>query len=579
MRRIKMLVCLIFLFASIANSQTNNLKWYNPMEVGMDVIQNRAWGNEIGNKYQRLPQRAEHIVGKDVWNLSKRTAGLSIHFNTNASDIYVKYIVTGAKSMPHMSSTGVSGVDLYAIDSDGKSRWTTGNYSFGDTVTYRFNDLIPSSYHSNGFEYRLFLPLYNSVEWLEIGVPEGSEFAFIEHLPTKPIVVYGTSIAQGACASRSGMGWTNLLSRQLDYPVVNLGFSGKGPLDSKMVDLISEIDASLYVYDCLPNMGNLSDEEIFNRTVYGISKIRENSDVPILVVDHIGSSKDEMNVEASDNVARINKASRNAFDSLKNIGVKEIYYLAKESIAMPKDGYVDYVHPNDLGMSIIVSAYEKTIRKILNMEVGDINTTIPVSQRREPYLYEWTKRHNKILKEINNEAPKRVILGNSIVHYWGGSSENQAGKETWEKVVKPLGYANMGFGWDRVENVLWRVYHGALDGFEAEEVILMIGTNNVGSSTDEEIVKGLEFLLEQIRLRQPHARIKIAGLLPRRNTESKIETLNERISDMAESKNYVYINPGRNLLLENGLIDESLFSDGLHPNEKGYWRIAKFIVE
>jgi hypothetical protein len=106
-----------------------------------------------------------------------------------------------------------------------------------------------------------------------------------------------------------------------------------------------------------------------------------------------------------------------------------------------------------------------------------------------------------------------VIIGNSITHYWGGTAERENGRQSWRKQMEPAGYLNLGYGWDRIENVLWRVYHGELSGYDAEEVVLMIGTNNLGLNTDNEIVEGLQFLLKQIRIRQPNATIRVIGLL------------------------------------------------------------------
>nr|HMM18304.1 SGNH/GDSL hydrolase family protein [Petrimonas sp.] len=449
----------------------------------------------------------------------------------------------------------------------------------GDTVSYAFNNLSQSRYHKQGFEYRLFLPLYNSVKWMEIGVPDSAEFRFIPVLREKPIVVYGTSIAQGGCASRPGMAWTNILSRKLDYPVVNLAFSGNGPLEKEFVDLIDEIDASLYVFDCLPNMGSLSSEEVIKRTVYGVKKLREKHDAPILIVDHIGYRNGELNELSRETADRMNVASRQAFDSLVELGVKNIYHLHKDSINMPADGCVDLIHPSDLGMQAYADAYEKIIRKILNMPVGKISTTRPVSQRREPYIYEWKERHAGILQNIQLQRPEKVIIGNSITHYWGGEPGRENGSQSWKKQVQPAGYLNLGYGWDRVENVLWRVYHGELDGYRASEVVLMIGTNNLGSAPDEEIVEGLEFLLEQIKIRQPEAKIKVVGLLPRRNKEADVKAINRQISKMASLNNYSYLDVGNRLLTKNGKIDESLFLDGLHPNEKGYSLIVNEIIE
>ena len=106
------------------------------------------------------------------------------------------------------------------------------------------------------------------------------------------------------------------------------------------------------------------------------------------------------------------------------------------------------------------------------------------------------KRHRDILSLNQSNPPRRVILGNSITHFWGGEPKGPSvrGLETWEKIMRPAGFHNLGYGFDRIENVLWRVYHGELDGYKAEEVVLMIGTNNIGINNDNEIVEGIRFL-------------------------------------------------------------------------------------
>lgn len=494
---------------------------HDPLKENYPVIQNQGWTNEIGKTYQRLPNRAEKEVRKPVWDLSGNSAGLAIHFYTNAEKIEIRYEVKGNLAMSHMPSTGVSGVDLYAIDSDGKWRLATGKFNFSDTITYTYEGLPQSQYHKSGFEYRLYLPLYNSVKWMEIGVPDSAEFRFIPACKEKPIVVYGTSIAQGGCASRPGMGWTNILSRTLDYPVINLAFSGNGPLEKELVDLIDEMDVSLYIYDCLPNMGSLSSDEVLKRTMYGVNKIREKHDAPILLVDHIGYRNHEMNKSSEELGNRMNNALRQAYDSLVNLGIKNIYHLHKDTIDFPDDGCVDNIHPSDLGMQAYADAYEKIIRKILSMPAGDLKTTQPVSQRREPYIYEWKERHDNILQSIQLKDPKRVIMGNSITHYWGGSAGHENGSRSWKKQMKPAGYLNLG---------------------------------------------------------QPKAKIKVIGLLPRRGEENHVKAINGHIVKMVLLQGYTYLDVGNRLSLKNGKIDETLFLDGLHPNEEGYLLIVNDIM-
>ena len=236
----------------------------------------------------------------------------------------------------------------------------------------------------------------------------------------------------------------------------------------------------------------------------------------------------------------------------------------------------------DLGMQHQADSVERKVREILRMPMGTLSTTQPVRQRREPDMYEWYDRHQAFLNCINNQPPKAVIMGNSITHYWSGEPEHpqKNGPKSWDKHLRKNGFQNLGCGWDRVENVLWRVYHGELEGYDAERIVLMIGTNNMGLNSNAEIVDGLRFLLEAISQRQPNAQIKVIGILPRRGQEAWAKEINASIEEMAKSGGYLYTDVGEAFLQKDGTIDEQLFiGDGLHPNEKGYSRIAKLIVD
>ena len=183
-------------------------KWFNPLDVpaGKTVVHNQAW-NEDGGNYARLPLRAKDKVREPLWDLSRNSAGIALRFKTDAKDINVKYTVAGGMSMPHMPATGVSGVDLYR---DRDKGFCFGSYSFGDTVRYSYTvdrGVRPGAME----EFTLYLPLYNTVNEMWIGVPEGARFEFVEPAAEKPLVLYGTSIAQGACASRPAMAWGNIL--------------------------------------------------------------------------------------------------------------------------------------------------------------------------------------------------------------------------------------------------------------------------------------------------------------------------------------------------------------------------------
>ena len=108
--------------------------------------------------------------------------------------------------------------------------------------------------------------------------------------------------------------------------------------------------------------------------------------------------------------------------------------------------------------------------------------------------------------------------------------------------------------------------------------VITIEENKTTAETYNEIVEGIRFLLSAIKQRQPEAKIKVIGILPRRNQEERVRNLNLRIRQMVETGWYTFKNPGTKLLQEDGKINESLFSDGLHPNEEGYKQIVDEIA-
>jgi lysophospholipase L1-like esterase len=135
----------------------------------------------------------------------------------------------------------------------------------------------------------------------------------------------------------------------------------------------------------------------------------------------------------------------------------------------------------------------------------------------------------------------------------------------------------MGFGWDRIENALWRIYHGELDGYTARKVFLLLGTNNIDRNTDEEIVSGILTLVKAVRSHQPQARIYVCGILPRAWNEPRVAILNELLQRRLIGADATYVDMTPEVVQPNGKVIDSLFIDGLHPNEEGYERFAKML--
>ena len=360
----------VLFFASL--SAYAQMVWHDPQKSEYSVMQNQAFVDQI-NGYARLPESAKGVVRDAVWNLSRNSAGVAIFFRTNSPEIEVRYTTTSKSyAMPHMPSTGVSGVDLYRVDGRGDWKYLPGGYSFKDQVTYKYNKLSVSP-DGQAYEYRLYLPLYNGVQSMQIGVKEGSEFSFIPTSPLKPIVMYGTSIAQGGCCSRPAMAWGTIVHRKLDYPFVNLGFSGNGRLEREVLDYITQIDAALYIMDCLPNLTNYSYDDVYKLSVEAVKQIRAKSNAPILMVEHVGFSDDATNVEHRESVAKVNKASLDAYNTLRKEGVKGLYYLSQKELAVGANSTVDYIHLTDWGMMQQAEAVERKVRKILGSGLKNSN--------------------------------------------------------------------------------------------------------------------------------------------------------------------------------------------------------------
>ncbi len=358
------LACLLAVVCGV--NTTAQTKWMNPLEQGDNIVHGRWWNSELKDNYHRLTPRAEGKVRSAVWNLSQHSAGLSVCFHTNAPSVKVRYKVTRGLNMFHMPTTGVSGVDLYATDANGQLRWCASkfNLSYKDTINYEFKDLTYFTGEEQGYDYELFLPLYNEVAWMEIGVAEDRELRFLPASSDQPIVVYGTSIAQGACASRPGMAWTNILHRESRHPVINLGFSGNALIEEEVFRFLAEIPARLFIIDCLPNMATERTELIYDRLLKGIAILREKSAAPILLVEHNyangGSSQ-----QSVDWYTHSNEEQQRAYKALRKQGVKNLFLLTHKELGFTQDSMVEGIHPNDIGMRQYANAYLKKIRKIL----------------------------------------------------------------------------------------------------------------------------------------------------------------------------------------------------------------------
>jgi lysophospholipase L1-like esterase len=203
----------------------------------------------------------------------------------------------------------------------------------------------------------------------------------------------------------------------------------------------------------------------------------------------------------------------------------------------------------------------------------------PVTQDRDRAMYDWLVRHQAVLDRNRAVNPDLVILGDSIMHYWGGEPRAPLAihPAAWEACFEGFSATNMGFGWDRTENVLWRLEHGALDGISPRLVLVAIGTNNLGLNTPEEIESGIAAILHAIQIRQPAARILLLGLLPRLDV-TEPGAVNARLHRRYGSDGVVvYRDPGPVLCQASGQPEAAYYKDPVHVRDTGYDRLGSFI--
>ncbi len=580
--KIKHIAMLVLAWTMTMQAMAQQVKWMNPMDGDEPYICGRAWNKEIGKKFDRLPDRFEATMPKSVWSLKRQTAGLMVRFVSNSKNIRVRYGCPDSNySGFNMSGIDKSGVDLYGKNPDGDIHWVATHMSWKlkpDTAMMEWKNLTLKN-KKRGAEYTLYLPNYNSLKWLEVGVDSDASFQFIHESPERPIVVYGSSIIQGASPSRPGMAITNIIEREMEYPIVNLGFSGAARMEPGVFDMLSEIDARAYVLDPMPNSFNLKDEEIIKRAKEGVKKLRAKSDVPILLCECHPTPDSVFRANIAAKYNRGNAAFRKAYNELKAEGVKNLYYMSKDEIAFTEDYMIEGSHPNDLGCRVYADIYEKKLREMLAEDKPN-KVFPPVTQRRDG-CYEWRVRHNQVVELNHTTDPEILLIGNSITHFWGGNPVNGVnnGGAAWGKTFGKRRVTNMGFGWDRIENVFWRIYHGELEGCSPKHICLLIGINNYYTNTEEEIAQGIVDLTALIRERQPQAKIHVLKVYPAKGREEKVARINSLLEQKftADEKTEL-VDLTQCLLLQDGSgkVDLTCFkNDGLHPNEKGYTLLGK----
>jgi lysophospholipase L1-like esterase len=341
------------------SSADGSLLWYDLRSL---PIEGRGW-SDTKAPYDRLPGKAEGVVRPPVWSLSRNSTGICARFVTDATKIHARWTLTSQNlAMPHMPATGVSGLDLY-VKSDGRWRWLANGRPTAPTNEVALVGGLPEGSR----EYLLYLPLYNGVSSVEVGIAKDSKLSKADPRPAgreRPILFYGTSITQGGCASRPGMVHSAILGRRFDWSVINLGFSGNGKMEPELATLLAELDPAVYVLDCLPNM---NAQEVAGRVEPFVQTLRKaHPQTPIVLVeDRFYTDSHLLACKRQHNEAN-HAALRAAYEKLVAAGVQGLHYLPAEHMLGDDDeGTVDSSHPTDLGFMRQADAFAKVLEPLL----------------------------------------------------------------------------------------------------------------------------------------------------------------------------------------------------------------------
>ncbi|HEU5396907.1 MAG TPA: GDSL-type esterase/lipase family protein [Verrucomicrobiae bacterium] len=204
-------------------------------------------------------------------------------------------------------------------------------------------------------------------------------------------------------------------------------------------------------------------------------------------------------------------------------------------------------------------------------------TTTPVAQNRDHAIYDWPTRHAAVLEFNRTHQPDIVVIGDSIIHYWGGEpvAPKAWAADVWNRTFAGWSVENLGFGWDRTENVLWRIDHGELNGISPKLIIIKIGTNNTGLNSPGEIAEGVEAVCERAHEVQPGAKILLLGILPRRDEGPSRPAVTSQVNRLLQARlgsvSWIhYRDFGPSFRNPDGSVNAALFADGVHPNHDGY---------
>ena len=339
-----------------AKIDPDGLHWLDPREEKNFEVLGFYWFRSE-KRWHRFPLKAETSgIRPPVLTLANCTAGGQLRFRTDS-----RRIVLSVRTLNEAYTPGRSGFDLYTGELGRELFWNSARPAVGK------KEYTAELFHvaeRQMREFRLNFPLYNGVEELSVGLEEGASLLPPVPLPVKkPVVIYGTSITQGGCASRAGSAFTNQLSRRLQTEFLNFGFSGNGQNEPEVAELLAEIeDPAMFIIDSEAN--SISAELIRERVPRFLSILREKHPlVPIVIV-----TKVPYGPRYACEIPVFKEEFRTIYEARKRAGDRNIYFVDGTDFWTGDDyteNTIDGAHPTDLGFTRMADKLEPVLRQLL----------------------------------------------------------------------------------------------------------------------------------------------------------------------------------------------------------------------
>ncbi len=356
MKKFLLISIFLFVMCQFVQAQTKKINY-----ISADKLTLVGKVFNTPNPYHRVDTMMFNSMPSNVKQRFICSAGIAISFKTNSKNIYAKWTSGSLWLSPNITPVNTRGLDLY-IKKDGK--WQFASVARPNMVSEITNTTIIANLTGEMIECLLYLPTYSEVLDLSVGVDNKAIIVEGSKPFEKTVVIYGSSIAQGASASRSGMAYPARMSRATGINFVNMGTSGLGNMQPEVVAMLTTIKADAFILDCVPNC---MPEEITERTNCTVTEIRKHHpNVPIIMVQSIIREYSHFNQVFSERMKMQNDNFEIEYNKLKEEGVNDLYFIAEGNfLGTDHEGTTDGTHPNDLGFDRMISVIQPQIIKIL----------------------------------------------------------------------------------------------------------------------------------------------------------------------------------------------------------------------